>query len=620
MPGLVGFFDASARGDNGRQLQRMMQALEPIESGAIAYTRQVYSAPEVALGRVHLDFSQPYGQPVWNPQKTRCLLLEGELFEQERLQKLIETAGGQLYGQGDAALLLALFDLLGEECLAELNGGFSAAIWDLNQHELILINDRLGLYPLYYASFNRRFAFASGVRALLADPDLPRSVDRVAIAEFLTFDHLLHDRTLLESVKLMPQGTILRVTADGLNIKSYFDFQYPDIYPLRKESEYVAEFLELMEQAVRRQAALPENIGVLLSGGLDSRLILPYLAKHHAHRVQAFTWGNPKSDDVRFAGQLARAIGVDFHAFDLPADWVQHKASQAVRLTDGMGNLVNLHALATLDQEVQYTRVIHKGFLGDAMFGFAVKPYFWGTYAEQDLMRVHLQAHTEHGVINFDQGQREALFSEAFKKHIRNAVLDEYQAGMLDSGKKDYADQRLYFDFRQRVPRMTIKGVEVVRSQAIVRLPFADKDLLDFSLRLPPGYRYERRIPYRAFIQAFPNLAQIPVTPSGLPLMSCAREIRIRTGRLLRWHLIQRGLMKGPYTERRPYANYHSWFRTNLRPWVEENLLSEKALSRGYYQPEAVRQLVRRHMQGENLAVQLGAMLSIELWHQLFLD
>jgi hypothetical protein len=154
----------------------------------------------------------------------------------------------------------------------------------------------------------------------------------------------------------------------------------------------------------------------------------------------------------------------------------------------------------------------------------------------------------------------------------------------------------------------------------MTRLPFADNDLVDFSLRLPPGLRQDRYLVRQAFLQTFPHLAQIPITPSGLPMVDCGREIRIRAGRLLRWHLVNRGLVKGPYIKSKPYANYNHWFRTNLREWVEENLLSDRSLGRGYYDPQVIKRLVQSHMQGENLAVQLGALLSIELWHQLYLD
>jgi len=459
------------------------------------------------------------------------------------------------------------------------------------------------------------------VRALMADPGLSRKIDQVGIAEFLTFDHLLHDHTLLEAVKLMRQASILIITPQGMETHSYFDFKFPNTYPQQSEEDYIHEYVALLDKAVARQSKHTSSLGILLSGGMDSRFILPYLHQHaNQFPIKAFTWGDPDCDDVIFARQAARTVGVEHHVFGLSPDWLLHKAVDAVRLTDGMGNLVNLHAIATLDREVQQANVIMKGFLGDAMFGFAVRPVFWATYQPEVEPLVHFQLHQDQGVISFTPEEQKRFFTEEFQGSIGNAVMDEYIAGMRAADAESLADQRIYFDFRQRVPRMTIKGVEVVRSLAMARLPFADNDLVDFSLRLPPGIRLERNMVRHAFIQTFPKLAQIPITPTGLPLMSCARDVRIRFERLARWHLIQRGILKGPYTERKPYAHYADWFRTNLRPWVENTLLNERSFGRGYYRPEALRQLVREHIEGKDHAVRLGALMSIELWHQLYLD
>lgn len=617
MPGIVGFIGTPGGVDAAEHLAAMLTALEP----GTAFQRNMYSEGQVGLGRATLGIFNGLPQPVWNRAHTRCLVFEGELFEQERLRAELRQSNIEPLPGDDAALLLSLFDAFGEKCALMLNGAFIAAIWDLESRQMTLLNDRMGQYPLYYYTHNGRFAFASGVRSLLADPELPRKVNPCSIAQFLTLDHLLHENTLLEHVRIMPQAVFLIADRNGIQFRPYFDFNFPDVYPLRSEQDYIDEFIPLMEQAVARQSVHDEAVGILLSGGMDSRFILPYLIEHtNQPEIQAFTWGREGCDDLRFAREVARDLGAQHHYFPLDPQWLREKAFEAVRLTDGTGNLVNLHALATLDQETRYARVIHKGFLGDAMFGFALRHQFWATYDPPTLLQAHLQVHTDQGVITFNQQERQDFFTSAFQQTIGDSVEQEYMQGMYASGVSSPALQRIYFDYRQRVHRMTIKGVEVVRSQAMVRMPFCDRDLLEFALRLPPGLLQDRRIIHNAFIQRFPKLAQIPITPSGLPMTSCAREIRIRTERLLRWHLIKRGLLRGPYTERRPYADYHGWFRTVLRDWVEGILLSERSLDRGYFRPEAVRKVVSDHMNGANYAVRLGALLAIELWHQLYLD
>jgi hypothetical protein len=273
-----------------------------------------------------------------------------------------------------------------------------------------------------------------------------------------------------------------------------------------------------------------------------------------------------------------------------------------------------------LEEEAQYAQILYKGFMGDALMGFGLTRSFWADYDTETAPEIHLRSHDSFGVLNYHRAEQKQLFTDTFRHKVGSAVYDAYRAGMLRSGVKQLANQRLYFDLTQRVPRMTINGVEVVRSRAIVRLPFCDNDLLDFVLTVPPGLLFERYLIKTAFARAYPKLSQIPVTETGLPMVSCAREIRIRAQSLFRWHLGRVGLSRFAGREGRPYKDYNNWFRTILREWVKDTLLSTHALARGYFKPDYIRQLVSDHLAGENHTVRLGSLLALELWHRQFVD
>jgi asparagine synthase (glutamine-hydrolysing) len=419
----------------------------------------------------------------------------------------------------------------------------------------------------------------------------------------------------------MPQATIMTFIDGELDFQRYYEMHYANPYSLRDEMEWMDEYNHLLNQAITRQSADEIPAGLLLSGGLDSRQLLAYLCTlSKSSQLYSFTWGIPGCDDARFADEMAAKTCVRHIFYELKPDWLLSKAEDAVRLTDGMGNLVNLHALAALDQETQHVKVLYKGFLGDAMMGFALRPQFWANYDEATSIQAHMQVHHDQGVMMYTLDELNELLSESLQRDLGTAVVDEYRAGMAEADTPVLADQRVFFDFRQRVPRMTIKGVEVLRSKAIVRLPFADNDLVDFSLRLPPGFRYGRRLQRNAFIRDFPKLAQIPTTDTGLPMMSCARDVYLRGLQVIRWHLNARGLGRLIGQERRPYKDYKLWFRTVLRDWVEETLLDNRLLERGYFNPQTIRRIVTEHMAGEDHAVRIGALLSLELWHRQYMD
>lgn len=622
MPGLVGYVKKEPTAAAGLQLEAMARRLE--NDGR--FHSHLFEGQGFGLGRVSLDILNPQPQPVWNPQRNRCAVLEGEFYDQQPLRQALEQRGVRFQTQSDAELALHLYEAYGENFAARLNGIFAIAIWDGVQQKMLVINDRLSNQPVYYAHTASGLLFASGVRALLADPALSRQTDRLAIAQFLTFDHALDDRTLLEGVKLLPQASVLTYRQSGLegerlSIHPYWTLQYAEACPLVNENDLVDELKHLLKQAVARQTGGDVSLGVLLSGGLDSRVILGELAAIlPGEQLHTFTWGIPGCDDCRAAKELARVAHTRHHFFELKPDWLLHKAEQAVRITDGMGNVTNLHALATAEAESRIAQVVFKGFMGDAMMGYALMKRFWGDYDEDCWFHAHLQTHTEHGVIAFQPEEQKQLFSPGFQAQVGDGVWESYRQGMKRSGSRQLAVQRLYFDMTQRVPRMTLNGVEVMRSYAPVRLPFCDNDLYEFTTRVPPGYLFERRLVTRAFSEAHPALAKVPIAGDGLPMVACAREIGARAWKLVQWHLRNHGLgrLAGPYA--RPYKDYNLWFRTLLRPWVEETLLSPAALGRGYFNPDYLRQLVAGHMAGANHAVRLGAFLSLELWHRQFID
>jgi asparagine synthase (glutamine-hydrolysing) len=622
MPGLVGFVKDQNRERLGFNLESMARALD----SEARFHSHLFEGDGFGLGRVSLEILNREPQPIWDEAHSCCVLMEGEFYDRSPLRQALQARGVRFATQSDAELALHLYQAYGEDFAAPLNGLFAIAIWDGVQRKLLLISDRLGNQPIYYSLTRSGLIFASGVRALLVDPELSRQTDRLAMAQFLTFDHVLDDRTFLEQVKLLPQASVLAFqwnTAGGdpLSIHPYWTLKYADTYSLRSETDYVEELNHLIHQAVARRVGGGIPHGILLSGGLDSRVLLGELAQLiPTDQLHTFTWGIPGCDDCRSAGELAKVAKTRHHFFELKPDWLLHKAEEAVRITDGLGNVANLHALAAAKEESQFASVVHKGYMGDAMFGFALTKDFWGDYDEETWFRVHLQTHTNQGVITFNAQEQRQLFTDEFQRQIGDGVFESYRAGMKRAGSGQLAVQRLYFDMTQRVPRMTLNGVEVMRSYAPVRLPFCDNDLYDFSLRVPPGYLFERRLSARAFSEAHPDLAKVPIAREGLPMIACYRDVRARAWKLTQWHLRNHGLSKlaGPYA--RYYKDYNLWFRTVLRSWVEETLLSPTALDRGYFNPDYLRKIVSEHMAGAKNATRLGAFLSIELWHRQFID
>ena len=141
----------------------------------------------------------------------------------------------------------------------------------------------------------------------MADPHLNLKVDSTAIAQFLTFDHVLDDRTLLSNVRLLPQASVLTFFENNLEIQPYWNLEYPSHYEFKSQPEYLEELIYHLRNAVRRQSQGNLAKGLLLSGGMDSRFLLALLGEQNStDQLHTFTWGVPGCDDARIAHELSR--------------------------------------------------------------------------------------------------------------------------------------------------------------------------------------------------------------------------------------------------------------------------------------------------------------------------
>jgi len=557
----------------------------------------------------------PIEQPVWNEDGNLCLVMEGEIFNVEEIRDLLARRGHRL-GQAHATeLILRLYEELGNDFVTPLNGSFVIAIWNARARQLVVVNDHLGLHPVYFTRTKNRFLFASGVRSLLTDPDVDRTLDPVAAAQMLTFEYPLGDRTLIRSVALLPPASILTLTADRMDIRSYWTLEFSDLSVVRSEESYLEELYHLLRQAVHRQKH-PAESGILLSGGLDSRILLGLLTEDGPGALQSFTFGITGCSDARMAGQLARVAGTPHHFHELKPDYLLKVAEFGVRVTDGFESVVHMHALANLDRQARIVPVLYKGYLGDALMGGHLWLGLWGGYSEEDQARLFF----DRAAVLFKEAEHKDLFSERVYKEVNGAAFESFREALNESHAGMVANRFNHFDLRQRQRRFILNGLELVRSRVVVRAPFCDKDLVNFMLTVPLGLRLNRRLITEILIRRFPKLSKVPCTTTGFPLVPCAQDLLMRINLQLRWRLRAAGLKWVKPPRSAPYANYALWFRTSLKDWAESILLDPRTLDRGYFNPEYVRRLVSRHMAGEDHSGKLGVLISLELWHRRFLD
>ena len=291
MCGVVGILNFTGEPASPAVLRRMTDAIAHRGPDGEGF----YHDGGVGLGHRRLaiiDLSPAGRQPMISQDAQVVLSYNGEIYNFQELRLELEELGYRFQSKTDSEVVLHAWHRWGRDCVERFNGMFAFAVWDQRDCALYLVRDRFGIKPLYYATWDGAFVFGSEQKALLAHPAARRSLDRQALLEYLTFQNIFTDRTLLEGVRLLPAGTIARVEAAGgePRLSRYWDFRFREPDTPGDPREYREELDRLLRQAVRRQLVTDVELGSYLSGGIDSGT-LTALAARQLPYVKTFTCG-----------------------------------------------------------------------------------------------------------------------------------------------------------------------------------------------------------------------------------------------------------------------------------------------------------------------------------------
>jgi asparagine synthase (glutamine-hydrolysing) len=615
MTGVVGFTFSGDQATADVELSAMLAAVQDHAS----YQVDRWIGDGVALGRVSLGRIDKQLQPIWNEDQTQCIIFEGELFDSASLRAELEAAGHGFSIGNAAELVLHLWEEYSTEGIKLLNGHFTFAIWNSKDRSLAVGNDRFGFRHVYYATVGDQLLFAGGVRGLLANSRLPRKVDGVGISQFLHFEHLLGDRTFVESVKLLPPATVLQARGGFCARHHYWHWSLPEYYQPRSYAEYRDSLLQLIKQAVARQLPTDDvRGGVNLSGGLDSRMLLGALATEtDMHNLRTFSFGIRGCDDVALGRKVARLVGAQHEALPLPSDYLLSYAELGVRLTDGMDSCIHIHTLANINAQASQVDFLYTGYYMDSIANSHSMREWLVPFDDDTSLRLHYDY--MHRVFPHDSDSD--IFAPEFLAATREQFGAAFREAVTELKSDTMATWLQSVDIVHRQRRLIQFGNDLVRWQLECRTPYTDGDVVDFCLALPHSLRLDRVLFIDTLIAHFPKLAKVPSDRTGMPYLVDVRYLSRQARLNLHYLLHQRGLLGEPRHQHKLYARYDLWFRSALREWVEQILLDRQTLQRNIMQPAALQRIVQEHMTGAvDRTRELGALLSVELWHRAYVD
>jgi asparagine synthase (glutamine-hydrolysing) len=282
-----------------------------------------YKDAHIAMGHRRLSIIDLSGgqQPIFNETRSQCIIFNGEIYNYKEIKAELLQQGHRFSTSSDTETILHAYEQWGSNCVDRLRGMFAFAIWDSARQTLFLARDRLGIKPLFYAVLGDRFYFASEMKAILADPAVPRRIDEEALVSYFMLSYIPAPLTIFEQIRKLPAGCSLTWQNGAVELHQYWDVQFaPD--HARSESSFIEEFMALLEESVRIRLMSEVPLGAFLSGGIDSSAVVALMSKAAADPVNTFCIGfggdtGGYLDERGFAQSVADRYNTRHSTFDV---------------------------------------------------------------------------------------------------------------------------------------------------------------------------------------------------------------------------------------------------------------------------------------------------------------
>lgn len=298
----------------------------------------IYRDESVALGHVRLaiiDVAEGQ-QPMADEDESVWITFNGEIFNYLEIREELTALGHRFRTRSDTEVIIHAWQEWQEECFSRFNGQWALAIWDRRRRRLILSRDRLGVRPLHYTRVGGKVLFASEVKALFADPGVPRAFDRAGLAETMTFWSTVAPRTVFAGVEQLPPGHTAVITDHSFGVHPHWLPDFPEHgRELSQDLERNAsELRERLVEAVRLRFLRSDvPVGAYLSGGLDSAVIAAIIARYTDVPLQTFSlrFDDADFDEGSFQQAMAAELGTEHHEIRVDAADVGEAFPEVVR-------------------------------------------------------------------------------------------------------------------------------------------------------------------------------------------------------------------------------------------------------------------------------------------------
>ena len=585
-----------------------------------------YTSRGIGLGHRRLSIIDlaTGDQPLTNEDQTIWIVFNGEIYNFADVRAELVTHGHRFRTHSDTEVIVHAHEQWGDRAVERFRGMFAYALWDEPKRRLLLVRDRLGVKPMYYAASASGLTFASEIKAILEDPSAPREWSPEALDAFLTLQYIPNPQTIYRNIWKLPPAHYLVAENGRVSIRRYWDLTFTGDGDVRREEEYLDELDALLTESVRMRLVSDVPLGAFLSGGIDSSAVVAAMVATSSGRVVTTSVGFDEHafNELEYARTVARHLRTEQHETIIKPDIVDLLPKLARHLDEPFADSSSVPTYYVSKAAREHVTVALSGDGGDELWaGYArhrveqseaAARQWLGPRAARLVGRVahriplavkgarslrHLALPAaeacarKHAYSFFESDAREALYSRDFAGLVRDAdPFVSFRVAYQACPSADPLDRALYVDVKTYLVDDIMTKVDKMSMAVSLesREPLLDHKLLEFAASVP----------------------------SALKLKNGRSKYLLR--RLLERRIPKSIVDRPKHGFEAPTAE---WLRGPLAPMVDDLLLDGRLRSRGVFEPREVTRIWTEHRSGaRDHRHRLWSLVMLELWFREFVD
>ncbi|MFH1458892.1 MAG: asparagine synthase (glutamine-hydrolyzing) [Candidatus Omnitrophota bacterium] len=629
MCGICGIYNFNQQKVDVNLIKTMLSKLNnrgPDEQG-------IYIKNNIGLGHSRLAIIDLVtgSEPIFNEQKNICVILNGEIYNFQEIRKSLEKKGHCFKSQSDTEVIVHLYEEKGIDCLAQLRGMFAFAIWDEPRKRLFLARDRIGQKPLVWTKQGNRFVFASEFTALLADTAIERVVDLNALDLYLSYFYVPSPKTMFKNIHKLEPAHYLIVENNTIEIKKYWQLK-SNLALTQSLHDYKQGLIEKLEEAVKLRLFSDVDVGIFLSGGMDSSVIAALASKQSTafkiKPIKSFSVGftDKRYNELNFARIVADKFNLDHHELIVTPKAIQIIPDLIRHYGEPFADYSSIPTYYLAKFAAEFVKVVLTGDGGDELFAgyprynavktgmiFDFLPKFLVkllcNIAQQippgddirkanwqirrffkELTKTNIERYF-NWISAFDQKEKQGLYNPDFRKNLDLSQSQKYLENIYALQiKNNFIDATMKVDIASYLPNDLLVKMDIatMANSLEARSPFLDHKFMEFAVNIPSEFKLHNFQNKFLLKYSFKDILPEKIINRkkqgfGIPL--------------------------------------GAWLRGELKGFMQNVLLDKKTLARGYFNPAFITNIVDTHLQKKNdYGYKIWTLLMLELWHHEFID